>query len=113
EAAAQLFRRGKVKQLLLSGDAENNEPRDMKNALAARGVPAKVMTLDAAGVRTLDSVVRAKAVFGFSKFTIVSQREHDARALLIARHFDIDAIAFTAADVPFRHAVRAHIHEWF
>jgi SanA protein len=116
DAAAELYRRGKVRHLLVSGDNRThgyNEPADMRRALLARGVPARAISLDYAGLRTLDSIVRAKEVFGQTRFTVISQRDHDARALLIAKHYDIDAIAFAATDVRFRYAVRAHIHEWF
>ncbi len=116
EAAAELYRHRKLKHILVSGDNRTkgyNEPEDMRKALIARGVPDSAITLDYAGLRTLDSVVRAKEIFGQDKFTIISQREHDERALLIARHYDIDAIAFAAGDVPFRSAVVSHIREWF
>jgi SanA protein len=56
--------------------------------------------------------VRAKKVFGLRQFTIISQRDHDERALLIARYYGIDAIAYAADDVEFQYAERAHIHEW-
>jgi len=115
EAAAALYKAGKVKHLLVSGDnrtADYNEPASMRKALIALGVPDKVISLDQAGLRTLDSIVRAKEVFGLEKFTIISQRGHDQRALLIARHYGMDAIAYAAADVALRYAIRAHIHEW-
>lgn len=115
DAAARLFRLGKVKRLLLSGDrrqADYNEPAAMKRALVSRGIPARALSVDNAGVRTLDSVVRARQIFGLARFTIISQREHAQRALLIARHYHIDAIAYAADDVPFQNAVRAHVHEW-
>jgi len=114
-AAARLYHMGKVKHLLLSGDNHlngYNEPEDMKRALVAQHVPPGVITLDYAGLRTLDSIVRAEKVFGLRRFTVISQRDHDERALLIARHYGIDAIAYAADDVAFRYAVRAHIHEW-
>ena len=63
EAAAALFHAGRVRHLLLSGDNGSrgyDEPSDMKKALLALGVPASALTLDNAGFRTLDSVVRAK-----------------------------------------------------
>jgi SanA protein len=115
EAAAKLYRLGKVKRLLVSGDNHlnsYNEPADMRRALIAQNVPAGVITLDYAGLRTLDSIVRAEKVFGLARFTIISQRDHDERALLIAKHYGIDAIAYAADDVPFQYAQRAHIHEW-
>jgi SanA protein len=115
EAAAKLYRLGKVKHLLLSGDNHlngYNEPADMKRALIAQNVPPGIITLDYAGLRTLDSIVRAGKVFGLKRFTIISQRDHDERALLIAKQYGIDAIAYAADDVPFQYAERAHIHEW-
>jgi SanA protein len=116
EAAAELYRLGKVRHLLVSGDNHidgYNEPEDMKRALLAAGVPARVITLDYAGLRTLDSIVRAEKIFGLKRFTIISQRDHDDRALLIAQHYGIDAIAYAADDVPFKYAVMSHVHEWF
>ena len=114
-AAAKLYHMGKVKRLLVSGDNRlnnYNEPEDMKRALVAQHVPAGIITLDYAGLRTLDSIVRARKVFGLRQFTIISQRDHDERALLIARYYGIDAIAYAADDVEFQYAERAHIHEW-
>jgi SanA protein len=115
EAAAKLYHMGKVKHLLLSGDnhlKDYNEPKDMREALIAAHVPAGVITLDYAGLRTLDSIVRADKIFGLKRYTIISQRDHDERALLIAGHYGMDAIAYAADDVPFRVALRAHIREW-
>jgi SanA protein len=68
--------------------------------------------MDYAGLRTLDSIVRAEKVFGLKRFTIISQRDHDERALLIAKYYGLDAIAYAADDVDFHYAVKAHIHEW-
>lgn len=116
EAASKLFHLGKVKRLLLSGDNHinsYNEPEDMRAALIADGVPAGVITLDYAGLRTLDSIDRAEKVFGLKRFTIISQRDHDDRALLIAQHDGIDAIAYAADDVGFQYAMMSHVHEWF
>jgi SanA protein len=114
-AAAKLYHMGKVKHLLLSGDNHlnnYNEPADMRRALIAQDVPPGAITLDYAGLRTLDSIVRAEKVFGLKRFTIISQRDHDERALLIAKHYNLDAIAYAADDVDFQYAERAHIHEW-
>lgn len=101
-AAAALYRSGKVRHLLVSGDnhvAGYDEPTDMRDALVAAGVPAAVITRDYAGFRTLDSVVRARQVFGLTRFTIVTEEFHCARALWIARQHGLDAVAFAAPDV--------------
>jgi SanA protein len=115
DAAAKLYHAGKVRRLLVSGDNHlngYNEPADMREALIAQGVPSSVITLDYAGLRTLDSIVRAEKIFGLRRFTIVSQRDHDERALLIAHHYGLDTIAYAADDVDFHYAPKAHIHEW-
>lgn len=99
DAAVALFRAGKVKHLLVSGDnhiKSYDEPTDMRDALIACGVPTNAITCDYAGFRTLDSVVRAKTVFGLSRFTIVSEEFHCPRALWIAREHGLDASAFAA-----------------
>ena len=103
EAAARLYKEGKVKFLILSGNHDSvfyNEPNDMKKALMSLGVPENVMTLDFAGFRTYDSIIRCKEVFNQHKFTIISQPTHNARALFLANQLGIDAVAFAAQDVP-------------
>lgn len=100
-AAAELFKAGKVRAILASGDnsrADYDEPSDMKADLIAAGVPAEFITLDYAGFRTRDSVIRAKEIFGQDDLIIVSQRFHAERALYIAQRQGIDAAAFIAAD---------------
>lgn len=101
EAAAELYRLGKVRHLVVSGDnhvSTYDEPSEMKKALVQAGVPEGRVTCDYAGFRTLDTVVRAKEVFGLTSFTIISQPGHAARAVYLARCKDIDAIAFVARD---------------
>ena len=116
EAAAALYRAGRVKVLLVSGDNGTrgyDEPADMRTALLERGVPAKAITLDDAGFRTLDSVVRAKEVFGQRRLTIITDRFHAYRALFLARHYGIDAVAFPSAEVEVRWSMKARTREWF
>ncbi|WP_309712145.1 ElyC/SanA/YdcF family protein [Armatimonas sp.] len=98
-AAAKLYKAGKVEYLLVSGDnrtSHYNEPVTMKRDLVAAGVPKEKITCDFAGFRTLDSLVRAKEIFGQSKLTIVSQRFHNERALFLAQASGIDAVAYDA-----------------
>ncbi len=101
-ATLQLFKEGKIKHVIVSGDnhiKSYNEPEDMQMALMDGGIPENKITLDYAGFRTLDSVVRCKKVFKQDKFTIISQEFHNQRALFIAKRYGIDAIAFNAKDV--------------
>ena len=59
-------------------------------------MPADRIILDFAGFRTLDSVVRAKEVFGCDSLTIISQDDHSARALYLAEANGIQAVAISA-----------------
>lgn len=116
EAAAKLYRVRKVKHLIVSGDNHvmgYDEPSDMRDALVAAGVPSEAITLDYAGFRTLDSVVRARKVFGQDRLTVVSGEFHNYRALFICQHFGIDAVALNARPVSARYSLRTYVREWF
>ncbi len=105
EAAAKLYHAGKIVHIIISGDnsrKDYSEPQDMKEALMEKGVPETAMTLDHAGFRTLDSIVRCREIFDCRKITVISQRFHAERALYIADKHGIDAIGFAAADTPWK-----------
>lgn len=112
-AAAALYRSGKVRHLLLSGNRTGSydEPTSMRDALAAQGVPASATTLDYAGFRTLDSFARAKQVFGVSRLTIVTDDFHAGRSVLLARHFGVDAQAYCSESVPLRWSAKTRLRE--
>jgi SanA protein len=63
----------------------------MRDELVARGVPSEAIQLDRHGDRTWNSVARARYAFGKRRLVIVSQRDHLARALFLARHAGIEA----------------------
>jgi SanA protein len=117
DAAAQLFRAGTVNHLLLSGDnrrADYNEPVAMREALRQRGLPDAALTLDYAGFRTLDSVVRAKKVFQLEKNVIlITDDFHLPRALFRARQTGLPAVGFPAAPVPWKRSYRTRFREYF
>lgn len=116
KAAANLFHAGKVKSLLVSGDNSTqyyDEPTAMKNELITLGVPEDRIVCDYAGLRTLDSVVRAKEVFGQSRITIVSQRFHNERAIYLARAHGIEAYGLNATSVPISESLKTHLREVF
>lgn len=115
-AAAELYRAGKVKRFIISGDnrkANYNEPEAMRSALMQRGVPKGIIHLDYAGFRTLDSVVRAYEIFGQDSITIVSQKFHNERAIFIAGLKGIDAIGYNAEDVALAFGLKTRIREIF
>lgn len=98
-AARDSYFSGKVDYLLVSGDnalVEYNEPMRMKKSLVKLGVPQEKIYLDYAGFRTLDSIVRAREVFGLEKFTVISQKFHNERAIYIGEKFGIEIVAYNA-----------------
>lgn len=114
QAAAELYHNCKVDRLLVSGDNATihyNEPWVMRKALIAAGVDSSDITLDYAGFRTLDSMVRAKAVFGQQRFTVISQRFHTERAVYIARRKGIEAIGYNAPDVDLQRGFKTQLRE--
>ena len=99
ETACELYRSGKVKKLLLSGD-HGREGHDEPLAMALRaergGVPPRDLFLDHAGFDTHATVYRARAVFGVERALVVSQEYHLARALYYARRLGIEAVGVRA-----------------
>lgn len=115
-AASELYFRGKVSYILVSGDNSNiyyNEPIMMKKSLVNRGVPDSVIYLDYAGFRTLDAVVRAKKVFLQDSILIVSQKFHNERAIYLAMHYNINAFAYNAEDLKGSNSLKTKIREIF
>ena len=103
EAAAELWRAGKVEALIVSGDNHvvgYDEPSEMKTALVAAGVPEDRIVCDYAGFRTLDSVVRARTIFGLDSFLVVSQDFHVRRAIFLGRSRGLDVRGCAARGVP-------------
>lgn len=101
-AAAELYKADKIKVIIVSGDnsvKSYNEPRDMRDALLEEGIPKNKIYMDYAGFRTLDSVVRCEKIFGQKKFTVISQKFHNERAVFIARSLGLEAVAFNARDL--------------
>jgi len=101
-AAEELFKSGKIQNILISGDnsrKDYNEPQDMKDELIKRGIPEEKIYLDYAGFRTFDSVYRINAIFGQNSFTIISQKFHNQRAIYIANALGLNAVGYNAKDV--------------
>ncbi|MFK7947159.1 MAG: vancomycin high temperature exclusion protein [Saprospiraceae bacterium] len=115
-ATVKLYKAEKINFVLVSGDnsrTEYDEPTDFKNELIKNGIPENKIFLDYAGFRTLDSVVRAKKIFGQNKFTVISQEFHNERAIFLAARNDIEAVGFNAQDVTSRYGIKVKIREYF
>ena len=120
DAAEQLYKAGKIKKILISGDENSldgiNEPECMRDSLVARGVPASAIILDGKGYRTICSVVNANKVYGLKSFTIISQKFHNERAIYQAEHLGLDVKnlqAYNAKMPKSRRAFLTTIREYF
>lgn len=117
DAVEELYKAGKIKFILISGDnstKEYSEPDAMKDSLVARGIPSEVIYLDYAGFRTLDSVVRSKKIFGQNKMTVISQKFHNERSIILGDWQDMDLIGYNAKDASLRsYQIKSHIREGF
>ena len=120
DAAEQLYKAGKIKRFLISGDDNSldgvNEVVCMKDSLVARGVDAKDIVLDGKGFRTLDTVVRAVKVYNIHSFVVISQRFHNERAIYLTEHLgpDVhDIYGYNAADATSSLSILTYIREYF
>jgi SanA protein len=115
DAAAALWRAGKVRYLLVSGDnrrPDYDEPTAMRAGLIARGVPAEAIYRDFAGVRTRDSMLRARSVFGQQRLIVVSQGFHAARAIFLARRDGVETWGLAARDVDRAYSVFTQLRRY-
>lgn len=117
QAAKELYEAGKVRVFVVSGDnsrKDYNEAHDMRDALVEVGIPDSIIHCDYAGLRTLDSVVRMKEIFGQDSFIVVSQKFHNERAVFLAQHYGLVAYGYNAEDVGLgRYSYRTKIREVF
>ena len=120
DAAEQLYKAGKIEQILISGDEHSldgvNETECMRDSLVARGVPANAIILDGKGYRTICSVINANKVYGLKSFTIISQQFHNERAIYQAEHLGLDVENIQAYNAKEPKSARAYlttIREYF
>jgi vancomycin permeability regulator SanA len=86
DAAAELYREGRVEVVLVTGDnsrEDYDEPDAMRAYLTRHGVPGSRIVSDYAGFDTWDSCVRAKKIFGVDEAVLISQGFHIRRAVAL------------------------------
>lgn len=95
----ELYKKGIVRKLLLSGDngqVEYNEVETMKAYALKHGVKKQDIFLDHAGFSTYESVYRAQSVFQVKTMIVVTQQYHEYRALYIAEKLGVTAEGISA-----------------
>jgi SanA protein len=102
DAAAVLWKSGRVQRLLLTGNTDpyHDEIRSMRRYLTKGGVPEAAISSDLEGTSTFDSCWRARSVFGIQRAVLVTQRFHLPRALYLARASGMDAVGVAAGGQP-------------
>ena len=100
DTAIALYKNGSVKMLLLSGDGSGkwSEVEYMKKYAVENGVAKEDILLDGEGFSTIETVRRAKDVFGVEKCVLVTQKYHLYRAIYSAEKSGMD-VAGASADV--------------
>lgn len=114
--AVDVYEAGKIEYILVSGDnhvATYDEAGAMKDALVKRGIPEDRIVCDFAGFSTIDSIVRAREVFGQQQITVISQKFHVQRALFIAKRKHLDAMGYCAPDVELSLGAPTQLREAF
>lgn len=98
-AALELYESGRCDKLLLSGAHDRDDYDEvgaMRRWLQERGVPPDDLYLDHAGLRTFDSMARARTIFGVEELLVVSQEFHIPRAVYIGEQLGLDVVGVAA-----------------
>jgi len=98
-ASVDLYKAGKVKKILMSGDnrvIEHNEPDVMIEHAVKLGVREFDLQPDYAGRSTYETCYRAKEVFGITKAVLVTQQFHLPRAIYICSTLGIDVVGYAS-----------------
>jgi vancomycin permeability regulator SanA len=114
DEALVLYRRGRVRRILVSGDHQSatyDEPNAMRVYLEAEGIPPEAIFMDHAGLDTYSSMWRARHVFGASRIVVVTQRFHLARAVWCARSLGMEAEGSAADRHRYRGIAWLHVRE--
>lgn len=98
-AAVALYKAGKARKILVSGDnstVSHNEVDPAKKYLVSQGIPEADIYLDHAGFDTYSTMYRARAIFGVTSAIIATQGYHLPRSLFLAQAQGIDAVGYRA-----------------
>lgn len=121
KAADELYKAGKIDFIIASGgdytQSQKNgcdEPGAIRDSLVARGVPIERIILDYEGTRTLNSIAKAKQVYGLDSLMLISQKYHNERAIYLADQYRISAVGYNAEPSPIRrNRVKNILREFF
>ncbi|MCC6625055.1 MAG: YdcF family protein [Deltaproteobacteria bacterium] len=113
DGALALYRAGKAKKILVSGDhaqAAYDETNAMRRYLVARGVPDADVFMDHAGLRTRDTMERARRVFGATAVIVCTQGLHARRTSFLGRDAGLEVDVLEVAGDEWM-SLAAHVRE--
>jgi vancomycin permeability regulator SanA len=116
EAAVSLYKAGRVKKLLMSGDNSTlnyDEPVVMQKTAIKLGVKPQDIVLDYAGFSTYDTCYRAIHIFGVTQAILVSQNYHLPRAIFTCDSLGVQSIGYGAYATEPLLQFQYTIREWF
>lgn len=103
KAADELYKAGKIDYIITSGGDYTktqkigcDEPKSILDSLVARGVPAERIILDYEGTTTSNSIYKAGQIYDLDSVTIISQKDHNERAIFLANMCQIKAVGYNA-----------------
>ena len=101
--AVALYHAGKVQKILVSGDGrgEWSETKHMKAFAISHGVAESDIIEDSEGYSTLETVTRAKELFGIEKCVLVTQKYHLYRAMYAAESMGMDVVGAASNPRPY------------
>jgi len=97
QCGLDLYKAGKVKKILLSGDngqSDYNELKPMLDFMLRNQVNPEDLFVDHAGFRTLDTLIRAKEVFQVKEAIFVSQNFFLPRAIYLGLELNLTLYAY-------------------
>jgi SanA protein len=98
DAAAELYFSGKAEKILMSGTTVKfyNEPKAMRNYALSLGIPNEAIVQDYAGLRTYDTCLRAREIYGVRQAILVTQSFHLPRALYLCNMLGVKSTGVSA-----------------
>jgi SanA protein len=100
EAGRRLFTEGRVPEIVVSGrgggSVAEDEVLSMRRWLEQRGVPPTAIVDDPLGLRTIDTVRRARERYGSARVLLVSNPFHAARCVYLAESVGLRAVGIQA-----------------
>lgn len=112
---AELFKLGKISNIIVSGDNRSkyyNEPLEMKKALIKMNIPDSLIVMDYGGWRTINSMLRAKLVFNIDSITVISQLFHTYRAVFIGQYYNMKIVAMATKEPESGYSFKMSLREF-